>query len=113
MALSPISVLVIDDSDIFLHIAQLVLRLERGLDVVGAFADAREALARVEELAPDVALVDLAMPGVCGLEAIPRIREIAPRTGIIALTLLDADAYRKAALAAGADELVSKTALDT
>jgi CheY-like chemotaxis protein len=51
------------------------------------------------------------MPGLTGLETIPRLRNMLPGVGIIALTLLKGNAYRQAALAAGADDLVRKTEL--
>ena len=56
-------------------------------------------------------LVDLAMPGMPGLDLIPLLRLRRPNLRIVAMTLLDTAAYRTAALAAGADAFVSTSAL--
>jgi CheY-like chemotaxis protein len=57
-----------------------------------------------------VILIGLDMPG---LEILPRLRNMLPDAGIIALTLLNDNAYRQAALAAGADDVVRKAELTT
>jgi DNA-binding NarL/FixJ family response regulator len=62
---------------------------------------------------PDVALIDLSMSDLPGLELIPQLRCAQPKMGIIALTLMDTNDYRKAALAAGADDFVSKNTMNT
>jgi two-component system NarL family response regulator len=56
-------------------------------------------------------LIDLAMPDLPGLLAIPRLREAQPGLGIIALTLHDTEGYRQASLKAGADDFVAKARL--
>ncbi len=108
--MGPVSVLLVDDSLLFLDIATRFLQEEYRDEVVvvGAAGGGEEALAQAQLLQPQVILIDLNMPGMSGLEAIPRLREALPDAGIIALTLLDAEAYRQAALAAGADGFVSK-----
>jgi DNA-binding NarL/FixJ family response regulator len=111
--MNSISVLLVDDNYAFVHIAARFLRAHRGVRVAGSFSGGREALSGAQDLQPDVVLVDLAMPDFPGLEVIPRLREVLPGAGIIALTLLDADGYRQAALAAGADDFVSKATLGT
>jgi DNA-binding NarL/FixJ family response regulator len=58
-------------------------------------------------------VIDLAMPSLSGLETIPRLRAVLPEVGIIALTVLDTNGYREAALAAGANDFVAKASLDT
>jgi two-component system response regulator NreC len=60
-----------------------------------------------------VALIDLAMSDLPGLDLIPQLRAALPEIGIIALTLFDTDDYRQAALAAGADGFVSKNTMNT
>ena len=104
------AVLLVDDSPHFLRDATAFLRA-LGVTVVGSFEDAIMALAQVRALAPDVALVDLRMRGLPGLEAIPRLREMMPDLGIVAMSLTPG--YRRAAMAAGADEFVDKAAFDT
>ena len=106
-----IRVLLVDDNSTFLDIAARFLAKQEDLDVVGMALGAEEALAVARDERPDVTLIDLAMPTMSGLEAIPLLRAAVPEMGIIALTLLASDSYRRAARSAGADGLVSKTTL--
>jgi DNA-binding NarL/FixJ family response regulator len=105
---TPIRLLIADDHHTFLDIATRYLCQQDGLLVVGTALDGRQALALARELKPQAILLDLAMPKLPGLEAIPLLRAEQPRLAIIAFTLLDNVAYRRAALAAGADEFVPK-----
>jgi two-component system NarL family response regulator len=111
--MKPISVLLVDNNPIFLRAASRFLATHAEVIVVGTAAGGVEALARAQELQPQVVLIDLAMPDLPGLQAIPRLREMLPDMGVIALTMLDTDVYRRAALAAGADEFVPKAAMHT
>jgi DNA-binding NarL/FixJ family response regulator len=106
--MNKVSVLLIDDNPIFLRCATFFLKKGADIDVVGTACGGKDALALADILKPDIALVDLSMADLPGLELIPQLRTALPRMGIIVLTLLDADDYRKAALAAGADGFVSK-----
>ncbi len=111
----PVSLLLVDDNAAFLRILRQYL-CECYRDEVVVLASATggdEALALAQQLRPEVALVDLAMPGLSGLEVIRRLRKALPEVGIIALTVLDANGYREAATGAGADEFVSKHDLST
>ena len=67
-------------------------------------------MAQAQDLQPQVILFGLDRPG---LETISRLRDALPGVGIIAMTLLEGTAYRQAALAAGADDLVRKAELVT
>jgi len=111
--IDPISVLLVDDNDTFRHIATRFLQQLGGVSVVGTAAGGMEALERVQNLRPQVILLDLAMPDLPGLEAIPRLRAALPEAGIIVLTMLDTIGYRQAALAAGADDFVPKVTMST
>jgi DNA-binding NarL/FixJ family response regulator len=106
--MNPISVLLVDDSSTFLSIATQFLQAHDDLIVVGAVEEGEKALIQAQSLHPDVVLVDLTMPDLPGLEVIPRLRRMLPETGIIALTLHNTDAYRQAALTAGADDFIPK-----
>ena len=81
--------------------------------VVDATCGGEEALAQAQDLGPQVILIGLDMPGLTGLETIRRLRNMLPDVGIIALTLLEGNAYWQAAMAAGADDLVPKAELTT
>jgi DNA-binding NarL/FixJ family response regulator len=111
--MKPISVLLVDDNPAFLRIATRFLQQHDDLTVVGAASGGQEALTLAQDLQPDIVVIDLAMPGLNGLEAIPRLRAMLPEVGIIALTVLDTNSYREAALAAGANDFVAKVSLDT
>lgn len=89
---------------------------EQGHDdviVVGAAGGGEKGLIQAQEQRPDIVLLDLRMPGLSGLETIPLLRSMLPDVGIIALTLWRANGYREAALAAGADDFLSKFVLNT
>jgi DNA-binding NarL/FixJ family response regulator len=111
--MNPISVLLVDDNPRFLRIATRFLQEHDDVVVVGAAGGGEEALTLAQDLQPDIVLIDLAMPGLSGLETIPRLRAVLPEVGIIALTVLDTNSYRQAALAAGADDFVPKASLST
>jgi len=113
--MTPISLLLVDDSATFLYFVSRFLREQHSDEVmIAGLAEGGEAgLAQAQALRPDIVLIDLAMPGLPGLKAIPRLREALPNLGIIALTLMEPNGYRQAALAGGADEFVSKATLAT
>jgi DNA-binding NarL/FixJ family response regulator len=111
--MSPISVLLVDDNPTFLRIAADFLRAHEEVAVVGTASGGEEAVARAQHLRPQVVLLDLLLPDLPGLEVIPRLRSELPEVGIIAVTLMNDDGYRRAALAADADEFIPKAALNT
>jgi DNA-binding NarL/FixJ family response regulator len=105
-----IRVLLVDDNEAFRHVATDFLHRHHELIVVGAMCGGEEALAQAQDLQPQVILIGLDRPG---LETILRLRNVLPGVGIIALTLLNNSASRKAAMAAGADDVVLKAELIT
>lgn len=111
--MKPISVLLVDDNPAFLHLITRFLQEYDDVAVVGAAGGGEEALALAQDLQPDMVLIDLAMPGLSGLAAIPRLRAMLPEVGIIALTVLNTNSYWEAALAAGANDFVAKASLNT
>jgi DNA-binding NarL/FixJ family response regulator len=111
--MNPISILLVDDNPSFLRIATRFLQEHDDVMVVGTAGGGEEALALAQDQQPDVVLIDLAMPGLSGLATIPLLRIVLPEVGIIALTVLDTNGYRQAALAAGANDFVPKANLDT
>lgn len=111
--MKPISVLLVDDNPTFLHATTQFLEAHDGIAIVGTAERGEQALARAQELQPQVILMDLAMPGLPGLDVIPRLRSDMPQVGIIALTLMNTNSFRQAALEAGADEFVPKSTMRT
>ena len=113
-----IRILVVDDHTVVRKGLCALLSAEKyGIEVVGEAADGRDAIDKARSLAPDVILLDLAMPGMGGLEAIPAIRRDNPEARILILTSFAEDEQVKEAIRAGAlgymikdaspDELVS------
>ena len=112
--MQPISLLLVDDNPRFLQVLTRFLHVRFSDEViVGTAGEGMEALVQAQNLRPQVILLDLVMPGLGALSAIPRLRSMMPDVGIIVLTVLDAKGYRKAALAAGADDFVGKASLYT
>ncbi|MBN1179427.1 MAG: response regulator [Anaerolineae bacterium] len=111
--MEPISVMLIDDNQMFLHGTSEFLSTDERVVVVGTLRDGREALARISELRPQIILIDLAMPEMSGFEAIPLLRNAAPGVKIIALTAMNSDHFRQAAMKAGADAFLPKAQMRT
>jgi two-component system, NarL family, response regulator LiaR len=97
-----IPVLVADDHEVVRQGLRTFLQLQDGIDVVGDAADGAQAVTRVEELLPDVVLMDLVMPRMDGIEAIRRIRAVSPSTRVLVLTSFAEDEKVFAAVKAGA-----------
>jgi DNA-binding NarL/FixJ family response regulator len=73
-----------------------------GFDVVGQASDGAEAIERAGELHPDLVVLDLTMPGMDGLTALPRIREAAPDSAVVVLTAAEDDTNLLTAIRLGA-----------
>jgi two-component system response regulator NreC len=82
------------------------------MQVSGEAASVEEAIARVGHNPPDVVLLDVAMPGRSGLDALSEISAAAPKTKVLILSMQDDPAYVRRALAAGADGYLLKDAAD-
>src|SRR5262245_66242453 len=72
-----------------------------GAEVIGEARDGREALQLAQQLRPDIALLDIAMPGLNGLEAAARLRDDAPASRVIVLPMHNIETLVRAALTAG------------
>jgi DNA-binding NarL/FixJ family response regulator len=97
-----ISVVVADDQAVVRAGISAFLDAEPDLTVVGQAADGEAAVALVTSLRPDVALMDIRMPGMNGLAATTRITAEVPATRVVVLTTFNLDDYVFAALRAGA-----------
>ncbi len=104
----PLQIFIADDHQMVRE--GLKMLLERaGFKVVGEASDGQEAVRRVRDLVPDVAVLDLAMPLLNGLEAAREILRDSPRTRPILLTMHTEDPYVTAALRVGVKAYVLKT----
>ncbi len=90
---APIRVLVADDEDLIRSGVAAILTSAPDITVVGQARDGNEALTQCRALAPDVALLDIAMPGLTGLEAAVRIQRDVPGCASVVLTTFDRDAH--------------------
>lgn len=102
-------VVVADDHPVFRDGLVTVLR-DRGIDVVAEAASGEEALAAVAQHAPEVVVMDLAMPGLGGVEATRRVVSEHPGTGVLVVTMNGDDESVFAALKAGARGYLVKEA---
>ena len=100
-------VLLVDDHDLFRAGLRNLLE-EQGIHVVGEASTGTEALRMIREVAPDVVVMDLNMPGISGVEAIRQISMIAPLTRVVVLTISDHDEDVMDAIVAGACGYVLK-----
>ncbi len=105
-----VRVVVVDDHPVFRDGMRAVLDQLEGIEVVGEAADGEAAVAVVEQVRPDVVLMDLRMPGVDGLEATGRITRARPEVAVLVLTMDEDDASVFAALRAGARGYLLKEA---
>ncbi len=90
-----------DDHDLFRTGLRNLLE-EQGVNVVGEAADGAQAIRMVRELAPDVVVMDLNMPGMTGVEATRQVTTLAPLTRVVVLTISDQDEDVMNAILAGA-----------
>lgn len=87
MSERPISILLADDHTIVRQGLAKVLEAEAGFSVVGEARDGREAISQVEQLKPDVVLMDITMPMLNGIEATRQIKKSNPKTKVIILSM--------------------------
>ena len=104
----PLRVLIADDHPMMREGIAASLTAHGGIEVVAQASDGDEAIHLFTRLRPDVALVDLQMPGKDGLEAIRAIRSLHPGARLVVLTTYDGDARIAAALKAGASAYLLK-----
>jgi two-component system NarL family response regulator len=97
-----IRVMICDDHALFRRGLIMVLESEEGIEVVGEAENGEEAIARVEDLAPDVVLMDVRMPRISGIEATRAIAESVPAAKILMLTVSDEEDDLYEAIKAGA-----------
>jgi DNA-binding NarL/FixJ family response regulator len=106
---SPLRVILVDDHDLFRTGLRNLLE-EQGVEIIGEAGDGALAVTQVRELAPDVVVMDLNMPGMTGVEATRQITSIAPLTRVLVLTISDHDADVLDAILAGACGYLMKDA---
>jgi DNA-binding NarL/FixJ family response regulator len=111
MRMRSLRVLLVDDSAEFLESAGHLLARHPELQIVGRAASGQAALEQVAALSPDLVLMDLAMPGMSGLEATRQIKASSGAPRVVIMTLYDVAEYRLAARAAAADGFIAKACM--
>lgn len=97
-----VTVFIADDHAIVRDGLRLLLQSQADLEVVGEAANGREAVAQVPRLRPDIAIVDLSMPELNGIDVIRRLHETCPSTQVIVLSMYSTAEHIYHALQAGA-----------
>jgi DNA-binding NarL/FixJ family response regulator len=95
--------------DLPLRVLRRVLHRDGRLNVIAEARDGREAIDRTIEARPDIVLLDVRMPGMDGMEALPHVRTAAPNAVIVMLSMLQDPDQVQRALLLGADGFVDKT----
>ncbi len=107
--MSKIRVFLADDHLLLREGVRSLLHKVPDIEVVGESGDGKEAVEKVEQLAPDVVLMDITMPGMGGLEATRQIKQQNPQVKVLILTIHDTSQYLSGMLNAGASGYVVKT----
>jgi len=105
---STIGVYLVDDQSMIRAAVRSLLNQRDRLEVVGDSGDARRAVEEIARLRPDVVMLDITMPGLSGLDAIPLIRKAVPRVKILMLTHHEGESFVEQAVKAGAEGYLSK-----
>lgn len=106
---TPLRIVVADDDELLLTALVMVLGLQAGVEVVGSARDGREAVELVARTRPDVALVDLEMPRLDGIEVAAELAGTMPQTAVVVVTRHARPALLKRALGVGARGFILKS----
>ena len=106
-------VVIAEDHTILREGLRALLSASADFEIVGEAEDGRSAIQCVENVKPDLVLMDLSMPRMNGMEALREIKKLCPETKVLALTVHKAEEYVLATLDAGADGYVLKDATHT
>ena len=103
-----VKVLIVDDQELFRDSLSIIISSLDDLEVTGSAANVNEALKNIEEVQPDVVLMDIRMPGKDGVEGTRIIKNRYPEIKVIVLTVFDDDEYVYGALKYGASGYLLK-----
>lgn len=108
----PLRILVADDHHVVRTGLRTLLETKSGWEVCAEAADGREAVEKAGELMPDVAILDIGMPLLNGVEATRQIRKMSPKTEVLILTMHDSEILIQEVLEAGARGYILKDDAD-
>ena len=108
--MNPTKVMIVEDQTVFREMLAELLRLDAAYEVVGVFAAARQALAALDRCRPELALVDLVLPDLSGLELVRELRGRVPALRILVVTAQERPELLQELAAIGAHGIVTKGA---
>jgi DNA-binding NarL/FixJ family response regulator len=109
--MNKVKVLIVDDHAIMRDGVRALLTVNEDIEVVGEASEGREAIKKLEQLKPDVVVMDIAMPGMDGMEATRQMVKANSKVKVLILTQHDNKEYILSAIKAGAAGFVPKRAL--
>lgn len=95
-------ILIADDHELVRRGIRGILQAQRGWSVVGEAVNGREAVEKTRKLKPDIAILDISMPELDGLQATGQIQEVSPGTKVVILTMHESDQMVRRVMSAGA-----------
>jgi two-component system response regulator NreC len=108
-----IRIMIADDHAILRAGLKMLINAQTDMEVVSEAPDGEEAVHAARETRPDVALLDLTMPGTGGMRALQQMAQNCPKTRVLVLTMHDDTAYLRSVLAEGASGYLLKRTVDT
>ena len=108
-----LKILIVDDHGVLRAGLRALLKTDPNFQVVGEASDGIEALKLAQELAPDVVLSDISMPGLSGIEITRQLRETVPSTSVLILTVHEDKSLLREAIQAGASGYILKRAVES
>lgn len=104
----PLRVFLADDHPLLRMAVRLSLAQQKDMEVVGEASDGYSAVEKIQASIPDVAVLDVEMPGLSGIRAIRILRQVIPEMKIVVLSTYNKEEYIREAIQAGADGYVLK-----
>jgi DNA-binding NarL/FixJ family response regulator len=106
--MNDMKIILADDSDLILERLKEMLGTLRHVEIVASLKNGNDTLEALRELKPEVAIVDIRMPGLTGLEVLHKTKREGSKTKFIILTFYSSDHYRQLAFQSGADYFFNK-----
>jgi DNA-binding NarL/FixJ family response regulator len=103
------TIFMVEDHAVFRQGLGWIIEQDKGLSVCGEATDAEEALEKIKSAKPDLALIDIGLVGMSGLELTKRVRSLLPKTRILILSMHKESLYAERALRAGANGYIMKS----
>lgn len=105
----PLTVFIVDDSDLLRQNLSEMLSEIDGTQIIGEAADGVEAIAKIQEVGPDLVILDIRLPGADGFEVLRAIKQYRPSIQIMMFTSHTQDQYAQKSFALGADYFFEKS----